>query len=280
MYEHTMQNKAFSKRIAIVVTTLIAAAAVAGCAHPPDDEEGGGQQDGSFEGADDDSFKPQPDQPSANAVLSTESQEGWLGETFTFDGSDSTAEEGEVTTWRFEFGDDETLEVTAPEEAVVEHTYSSAGTYTVNLTVEAQAIDGNSTEDGITDTTSLQVTVHDRIEIPETGLSSGLLGDGERENHTLPVHEGAVNLSVNLAIEGEGFLDNDGTVQVLGPDGAVVAEESFNLSSGEQAEISLEAEFNVTGDHFLEVELSDGEVTYEGSVEIYYGLAGEADSQF
>ncbi len=235
-------------------------------------------------GPDEDPFTPQPSQPTATAQLSAESSEGWVGEPFTFDASGSTATESELTTWRFDFGDNETIEVTAPGEPVVQHNYTAAGTYSVNLTVEAQADGGNASSgagDAITDTTTIQVSVHDRVEIPETELSSGLLGGGPTENHTLPVEEGAVNFTAFLDFESDGFFDSEGTVRVLGPDGDVLAEEAFNLSSGEQANITLNGDLSGTGDHYLEVELTDGDVIYSGRVDIYYGLdSASQGSQF
>lgn len=240
---------------------LLTAAALAGCADAPD-EETNDEQDPEF----DPPAMPEPS-PQAQAVLQVGPEEAWAGENVTFDASGSSAPDAEGVSYSFEFGDGTQLEVAAPDEPVVDHTYSAGGVYMVNLTVTAEA-SGN---DSVSDTTSLFVAVHERQVIPVTELEAGLTPSAAKENHTFETRDGASTFNVSLELDSTHLLlDAEGTLRVLDPDGEAVAEEEFSVSAGENDTLQLSGSFNATGEHLVEVELTDGEATYTGQIEIRY----------
>ena len=87
---------------------------------------------------------PDPEPPTASFNASTN------GLNAAFDGSASDDPDGNVTTYAWNFGDGATQSGPAP---TASHSYSSAGTYTVRLTV--------TDNDGLTGTTTQPVTVTD-----------------------------------------------------------------------------------------------------------------------
>lgn len=303
-----MHNQASSmkkRRLVAALATCLVAAAMAGCVDVGDDEsdDDPDRDDGS-------GFQRIPRESGASevqAALSADKEEGWAGKVFTFDGSNSTSQDDEIVSWRFEFGDGESVEVMAPDEPIVEHNYTSGGLYSVNLTVETEAddnatgdddSDGNGTSDGGPEgngtsgddsgaqdnetgmadgsdpgTATLLVAVHHREEVPETEVSTGLGGGSESDEHSFATNDGASNFTVSLDMQASSSMlidSTEGTVRVLDPDGQAVAEEAFSMSDGDEENLTLAGDFNTTGDHTLEVELDEGEVTYEGFVVLFY----------
>jgi len=69
----------------------------------------------------------------------------YVGEERTFDATGSTSDSGNITSYQWDFGDG-----TTATGAVVTHTYTSSGNYTVNLTVTDSSGNTNSTTQSIT----------------------------------------------------------------------------------------------------------------------------------
>lgn len=78
-----------------------------------------------------------------------------VNETVTFNASTS---EGTILNYTWDFGDDNTTTVSTP---TINHTYSSVGNYTVTLNV---------TNNGLWDTTSIDVTVTYRTDLDRDGI--------------------------------------------------------------------------------------------------------------
>ncbi len=89
---------------------------------------------------------PTPEPPVAYFTFSPTSPE--TGETVTFDASSSYDPDGLIVSYVWNFGDGSYKSTSTP---TIQHTYSSAGTYTVTLTV--------TDNDGLTASTSKQITV-------------------------------------------------------------------------------------------------------------------------
>lgn len=265
---------------AVAACLLLLSAAVAGCLEEPDQED---SENGTGSPDDRDPFEPTPTSPRPEAVLSTDQEEIWAGENVTFDATASSAENGQIVHWRFEFGDGATFQTDNAAEATVEHTYTTGGVYVVNLTVEAEAKatadpdgdDETANETGSKQradhTVSLIIAAHERFEVPETELDTGLIPETSMENHSFVVNEFAGNFTASLTIEAGGMLiDSDGTIRVLDPEGETVAEEEFTVSAGQQDMVNLTGDLEAVGTHSLEVELENGEITYSGSTLVHY----------
>jgi PKD repeat protein len=83
-----------------------------------------------------------------------------VGESIAFDGSDSTDPDGTITSYEWNFGDDNTVSG-----ATVNHSYSNSGTFVVTLTV--------TDNDGLPDTDTIKITV----KMPIYTLSEALDND-------------------------------------------------------------------------------------------------------
>ncbi len=289
---HNQASRKKKRRLVAAFATFLVAAAMAGCVDV-------GEQEGEDQDTDPGGSGFEPIERSGSDVqasLAADKEEGWVGEDFTFDASNSTAQDEEIVSWRFEFGDGETIEVTAPDEPIVAYNYTAGGLYSVNLTVETGAADNSSADDGENgtadddsgaqdnetgagddqspDTATLLVAVHDREEVPETELDTGLGGGTDREEHPFTADDGATNFTVTLDLEASSSLmidSTEGSVRVLSPDGETIAEDEFSMSDGDEETFTLSGDFNATGDHTLEIELDEGELTYEGFVVVFYG---------
>jgi PKD repeat protein len=111
---------------------------------------------------------------------------GLVGETLSFDGSGSSDSDGSIVSYAWDFGDG-----TSGSGASVTHSYSTAGTYQVSLTV--------TDDDGLTGETTHVVQVDEPAPMPQppvaviSGPASGLVGEA-------------------LNFNGGGSSDSDGSI--------------------------------------------------------------------
>ena len=89
-----------------------------------------------------------------------------VGETISFNGSNSSDPDGDIAVWTWDFGDGTIQESLTASGATQEHSYSSPGTYTVELTVEDN--------DGATDTDSVKIEI-------EEALAANVVDDDQEE---------------------------------------------------------------------------------------------------
>jgi len=147
--------------------------------------------------------------PTAHLTVST----GGTGAlAVTADASGSTAGSVPITSYTFDFGDGTTL---GPQpDAVASHTYTSAGTYTVSVTVT----DGN----GLTSSTTQQVTLN----LPPTARLSVSPASGSTP---LPVTaDASASTAGNSPITGYTFNFGDGTT--VGPQPGATASHTYTSS--------------------------------------------------
>ena len=114
------------------------------------------------------------------------------GENVTFDASGSNDSDGSITSYAWEFGDG----TTATGE-VVNHSYDSAGNYTVNLTV--------TDDDGASNSTSRTVAV-------EQNDSNGTTAN-EAPNASFTYSPSSPNASETVTFDGSNSTDADGTIE-------------------------------------------------------------------
>ena len=69
------------------------------------------------------------------ARLDADNDNAWAGDEVTFDAQDATDPDGNVTQWRFDFGDGTHLNVTDRDAARVKHAYARGGEYEASVVV-------------------------------------------------------------------------------------------------------------------------------------------------
>jgi len=191
-----------------------------------DGSDGGDGGDGGDENA----------PPTAEATASPTSVTP--GQTVTFDGSDSTDDDGSIRAFQWDFGDGATATG-----ATVEHAYDAAGEYTATLTV--------TDDDGATDGAALGVTVEDADGPDTTEVTVEALSDGDTFDVRLPdgstesirvlgvdTPEKASNRDAERPPEWEGISSYD-TLATWGEEATGFSERAFDV--GDTVEIFFDA---------------------------------------
>lgn len=206
------------------------------------------------------------------ARLEADKDNAWAGEDFTFDAQDSEDPDGNVTEWRFDFGDGTRLNVTEDDAARVTHAYARGGEYEVTVTV---VDDG--TGDGLGEKASeatVQVSVDERSPVAANVIRTGMTNGSAGSSMGVPfdVRDGADRTVSNVTLQNL-LLAGGSEVKLLlrDPSGTVLKEQSYTLNSTESREVTIEADVDDTGSHTLEVVAVSGAVRVTGLQETYYG---------
>jgi len=210
---------------------------------------------------------------SPHAVLQSDRSKGWTGDTFTFDGQGSSDPDGNVTSWRFDFGDGTNATVGNADAARVKHAYAQGGEYVVTLTV---VDDG--TKDGLhkaSDTDSVRVAVDQRSPVAATVVRTPLNDSGAaRMGEPFAVRDGAdkavANLTAqNLLVTGASQV----RVRILDPAGKALAEQTLVLNDTKAVPLRLGSALTDDGNHTLEVVALSGTVRVTGDLSVLYSEA-------
>lgn len=208
---------------------------------------------------------------SPHAVLDVTKDNGWTGEDFTFDAQESSDADGEITSWRFDFGDGTPpVEVTDEEQARVTHAYTKGGQYTVTLTVTD---DGKDNTGALTDNEAVNIVVNERIPVASTAVSA--LPGNETSETELPfaVHEKANRFDLNLTLRSALVTgSSEFTVRVVDPEGDTIADKTITVGPGTQGQtLTLDGLLTKQGEHKLVIEAKSGGGTADGELRIIYG---------
>ena len=113
-----------------------------------------------------------------------------VNEMITFDASNSTDPDGNITKYEWEFGDGNATNTT---EKIITHSYALVGNYTVNLTV--------TDDDGAINSTSQIVIVHSLTAVFDTGAPAPTIGERAK------IREEASNEQVAVTVHSVKFYD-------------------------------------------------------------------------
>lgn len=205
-----------------------------------------------------------------HAVLKVVDDNGWTTDDFTFDAQDSSDPDGQVDTWRFDFGDGTPpVEVGEEDQARVTHRYARGGQFTVTLTVTD---DGKDSTGSLTDDESEKVTVNERVRVATTSLSA--VGDANTTGaQPFKVYDKANRFQMNLTLTSalpSGSSEFD--VRVIDPEGDTIAEKKdVAVGPGQTQEVTLDGVLTKQGDHRVEVVATSGGGTAEGELRVIYG---------
>src|ERR1041385_3915148 len=240
---------------ALVALALVGAALLAGCAGLGNDN--GGNR-------------------APTAHLEADRTKGWGTDAFAFDGRSSTDPDGNVTSWRFDFGDGSNVTVTSGDAAHVTHAYAKGGEYLVTLTV---VDDG--THDGLekkADSDTVRVAVDERYPVDATVVRSPLNSSaGATMGVPFDVRAGADQAVANLTLRN--LLPTGASevrFRVLDADGKVLHEQSEVLNGTAPRALRFTTDLPDTGNHTLQVTAMSGSVQVTGELQVVYSDSMDA----
>jgi len=164
-----------------------------------------------------------------------------VGESITFDASNSTDSDGQIERYEWDFDGDGTVEASGE---TVTHTYNNAGNYTATLTV--------SDTTGLSATTSQIITVEEqdnRLNVENDGVSiTGSeirISVEDRSSFTVT----GLPSDVSVSPGDNGIYDSStGEIRYESPTAQLPATVTFTLTPGESYEFGDTIEFTVDGE--------------------------------
>lgn len=247
----TRNHRSLGGMIAVGLLTL--ATILAGCTAP------GGAQEATENRA--------PD-----ASLTTTKNTGWAGEPISFDARESTDPDGNVTEWRFDFGDGTKMTVDRKDDARLTHTYMRGGEYTVTVTVFD---DGKEQSGAKSDTATKTVAINQRDTVVQQVVYAAPSDQGgaspsrfqQKFNTTDDADRFEVQVDLRNALAAGSSVVQ---VRVLSPDGDVLDDEEVTLSGGAEQRVNLDGNLYDEGAHTLEIVAKSGGSTATGEIEVFY----------
>ena len=245
------------KTAGILMLALVGAALLSGCAGLGDSEESNRAPD---------------------AELDAAKTEGYAGEEFTFDAQSSEDPDGDVTEWRFDFGDGTQMTVNDEDAARVKHTYAEGGEYIAKVTV---VDDG--TGDGLgekTDEDAVHISVDDRFPVAATVVKAPMGTDaGSMIELPFEVREGADRAKANLTLQNTLLTGSSiVTLRLHDPDGNVIEDESYTLEDSDPEEVVFDSLLaGDLGNHTLEIVSDSGSARVTGELLVIYSDAPDVD---
>src|SRR5688572_23745853 len=152
------------------------------------------------------------------AQLDASEDVAWTGEAVAFDAAGSSDPDGEIVSYRFDFGDDTPpveRDGTASDEPSVSHAYLRGGEYVVTLTVTD---DGGNETGSLTGTDTVRITINEEFEVSEVVQQTPVNGTEDQEV-AFDVNQAADRFEVELDVQNNALLaSSEVTVEVVGPD--------------------------------------------------------------
>lgn len=249
-------NHRKTKAGVLAMLAVAAAALLAGCAGLGDDEGNRAPQ----------------------AVLEADRDEAYAGEEFTFDAQSSSDPDGQVTEWRFDFGDGTQTTVTDDDAARVKHAYARGGEYIVTVTVVDDG-DGEGLGER-TDEDAVHVAVDERMPVAASVVRTPLnTSAGSELELPFQVNEGADRAVANVTLQNTLLTGSSRvTLRFHDPSGNVIEEETYTLDSSEPKDVEFSSLLtDDVGNHTLEVVAESGSATVDGELEVLYSDAPDLD---
>ena len=243
----------YKHRFAVIGLSVLSLALLAGCA-----------------GLDDSDVQTTGKNRNPEAVLTASQETAWTGDSVTFNAEGSEDEDGDIVSYRYDFGDGTTFEATEAEQDV-EHTYLEGGEYIVTLTVTDN---GNDRAGGLSDTATVEVTVNQEFLIAEQVVTTDPLDTdvGSEMNETFAVFESADRFELELEVTGslaQGSSEIE--VRVVDADGDTLASKTVTVQGTNTDSVDLNGVLLGEGGHAVEVEAKSGGATVAGELKVFYG---------
>lgn len=203
------------------------------------------------------------------AALEVDQEDDRAPATVTFDATNSTDRNGEISEIRFDFGDGETMTVTDPEQARVEHAYDRGGAFNASVQVFD---DGEGQDKILTDSAGAMVYLDEEFDLAVQPATAGpLANQTDTASWPFAVYEGAQRFEANLTVENTAAIgSSEATVQILDASGEVILEESVSLAEGESQDLDMTGLLAGDGDHEIRIVADSGSVSASGDVLVVY----------
>lgn len=204
-----------------------------------------------------------------HADLKVNKDNGYTGEEFTFDASGST-DDGEITTYRFDFGDDSPpVEFNQEDADEVTHAYLEGGQYTVTLTV---LDDGKDNTGARSDDTAVNVIVNERVAIATTSLNA-IGGANATGEEPFKVNKDANRFDLNVTLRSALVTgSSEFEVRVVDPDNRTIATKTTTVGAGTQGQtLTLDGLLTKQGIHQVLIIAKSGGGTANGELRVIYG---------
>jgi PKD repeat protein len=233
-----------------ILLALVGAALLSGCA--------------GLGGSDDGNRAPRAD-------LDADKTEGWTGDEFTFDAQGSTDDDGNITSYEFDFGDGIRETVTDEDAARVKHTYLEGGEYVVTVKV---VDDG--THDGLeekSDEDSVRVAVDQRTPVAAHVVKAEPLNSTAASRRVIgfDADDGADRARVNVSVQNSLLAGaSEVRLRLLDADGDVLEEQTVTVTDTQAKDVEFDAMLTDDGNHTLEIVAQSGAASVTGDLEVYY----------
>lgn len=195
---------------------------------------------------------------------------GFVGEEFEYDGNGSKDEDGEIDFYDWEFGDGN--KEAGSNASIVNHTYSSPGTFMVNLTV--------SDDDGGKDSYTREVRVRQIDQRLESRLvlSARKIDGIEADNFSkgIQVDEFAKSLSITITFNGvawNGAIESTVlTMTIYNPMGIVIGNETQETRAEAKTMdfFYYESDLILLGEYTMEALCEKGTLSFNYLIEVKY----------
>lgn len=234
----------------LVVALFLVAGFAAGCA-------GTGKKDAGEEN------KP----PTAD--IKAEKAKGWSSEQFTFDATGSKDPDGNISSYRFDFGDNQFTEKTAQQEPKADHRYAQGGEYTVTVTVTDN---GGEKSGSLSASDHVNVAVNERMTIASHALEAPSAGTPSVNGSTpFQTHRGADRMEADVKVRNALAIGStEVVVRVRSPDNQTLDEETATVQGGQEITINLASPITNQGEHEIQIEAKSGSGVAEGEVRVFY----------
>ena len=211
------------------------------------------------------------------ARLEADQEKAYAGDEVTFDAQASNDPDGNVTEWKFDFGDGTNMTVRNEDTARVKHAYADGGEYIATVTV---VDDG--TGDGLekkSDQDAVRVAIDERYPVAATVVRSPLNASaGSTMALPFDADEGADRAKANLTLQNN--LPAGSSVvklRFLDPSGELIDEHAYTLNSTQPQTVEFSALLTDVGNHTLEVVADSGAARVTGELLVVYSEHADPD---
>lgn len=211
------------------------------------------------------------DNKAPTAELKVDDNTGWTGETFSFDPRESKDSDGEVVTYKIDFGDGTVMEYDArTHDREIDHTYLKGGEYAVVLTVTD---DGGENAGALTSTDNVKVAVNERTDFGGTVLYAGEGSQPAMYESQVVANRGADRIETQVTITSTLVVgSSEFKIELLSPDNDSLESKTVTVNANTNATETVKGAVTDEGIYRFVVTAQSGGGSIEGEHRVYYDV--------